>query len=261
MTNTLYTAEFYQSSPMTRSAASARRIVPVVRDLLPIRSVLDVGCGRGDFLQAFVEAGVTDVLGLDGDYVPRDQLAIDPNVFRPTDLAKGFDLGRRYDLVVSLEVAEHVPASAAEAFVATLVRHGSVILFSAAIPHQGGTGHVNEQWQSYWVQGFAAQGLKPYDVIRPLIWRDREIAYWYRQNVLLYATDAAAAALPRLAGMPQPPSAMQNLVHPDHFLALADLAQSLAAQITSIHNILRKARSFDVEHTADGKMIIKPKAR
>lgn len=258
MTDTPYTADFYQSDAIARSAASARRIVPIVRGLIPVQSVLDVGCGRGDFLRAFLDVGVTDILGLDGDYVPREQLVIDPRVFRSTDLAGGFDLGRRYDLVVSLEVAEHLPASAAETFVRSLVRHGSVILFSAAVPYQGGTGHINEQWPSYWAQAFASHGFRPYDVIRPLVWKDEEVAYWYRQNIVLFATDAAAASAPLSSGAPVPTGVL-NLVHPELYLMQAAQLRSLAAQMTNLQNQLRRATSFDVEHVPDGRMIIKPK--
>jgi SAM-dependent methyltransferase len=258
MTDTPYTADFYKSDAINQSSQSARRIAPIVRRLVPVQSVLDVGCGRGDLLRAFTEEGVTDILGLDGDYVPRDQLLIDQSAFRPIDVAKGFDLGRRYDLVVTLEVAEHLPESAAQTFVASLVRHGSVILFSAAIPHQSGTGHVNEQWPSYWAQAFAAHGLKPYDVIRPLIWRDEQVAFWYRQNTLLYATDAAAAASAPLSTLPPVPVSMLNLVHPLLYLSQVELVRS---QIGSLQTLLRNATSFDVEHTAEGQMIIKPKPK
>ena len=258
MTGGPYTAAFY-SDELSQSAPSARRIVPILQKLVSAQSVLDVGCGRGDFLRAFLDAGVTDILGLDGVYVPPDQLVIDPSAFRPTDLAKGFDLGRRYDLVLSLEVAEHLPASAADVFLASLVRHGSVIVFSAAIPGQGGTAHLNEQWQIQWANAFIAQGFKPYDVIRPLIWNDQQIAYWYRQNTLIYATDAAASASTMLSEIQPLPPTMVNLVHPLLYLQQAQRAQSLENQIASLQSCLQQTESFDVEHSSDGRMVITPK--
>src|SRR5262249_19855369 len=167
----------------------------------PARSVLDVGCGTGHFLRAFREAGVSDLTGVDGDYVPRDQLVIDARQFLARDLAAGFDLRRRYDLVVSLEVAEHLPPAAAESFVDSLVRHGSVVLFSAAIPYQGGTAHLNEQWPSYWADRFAQRGYQAYDPIRPAIWRDDAVAWWYRQNILVFADAQARRTHPALAAL------------------------------------------------------------
>lgn len=193
-----YTAEFFKTALAT-SYASAQRIVPLVLALVPARAVLDVGCGTGHFLRAFHQAGVSHIAGIDGDYVPRDQLVIDQSRFQPCDLTRGFDLERRYDIVVSLEVAEHLPPASAEPFVESLTRHGSVVVFSAAIPYQGGTNHLNEQWPSYWAELFGRRGYQAYDVIRPAIWRDREVAWWYRQNILLFADAQARSAHPALA--------------------------------------------------------------
>jgi len=199
------------------------------------------------------------MLGLDGDYVPRDQLAIDGALFRSTDLAVPFDLGRVYDLVVSLEVAEHLPASAAEDFVASLVRHGSLVLFSAAIPGQGGTGHLNEQWQIYWVEAFARHGYRAYDVVRPAIWNIQEIASCYRQNTLVFATETAVAQSPKLSAVRSLPPTMVNLVHPLVYLEHAVQSQTSVAQLASLRGLLRQAGSFDVEHMPDGTIVIKPK--
>ena len=258
MTDNPYTANFFRTD-LARSYASAQRIVPLVMEFLRVRSVLDVGCGTGDFLRAFGEAGVADMLGLDGDYVPREQLAIDAGLFRPTDLARPFDLGRGYDLVVSLEVAEHLPPSAAEGFVASLVRHGSLVLFSAAIPGQGGTGHRNEQWQIYWAEAFARHGYHAYDVVRPAIWNIQEIASCYRQNTLVFATETAAAQSPRLSAARSLPPTMVNLVHPLVFIEHAARWQAAVAQQTSLHGPLHNAGSFDVDHMPDGKIVIRPK--
>src|ERR1700730_13911764 len=104
------TADFFNQS-LAASYESAKRIVPFILQFSPTRSVLDAGCGTGHFLRAFREAGINDLTGVDGDYVPRDQLVIEPSLFHPLDLAVGFDLKRRYDLVLSLEVAEHLPES------------------------------------------------------------------------------------------------------------------------------------------------------
>ena len=64
------------------------------------------------------------------------------------DLAQPLQIDRRFDLALSLEVAEHLPPECGSEFVQTLTDLSSVILFSAAIPFQGGTDHLNEQWPS-----------------------------------------------------------------------------------------------------------------
>jgi SAM-dependent methyltransferase len=133
---------------------SARRVVPLVLAAVHASRVVDVGCGEGAWLSVFKEAGCT-VRGVDGDYVDRRRLLIDEDEFVGHDLTEGFDLGR-FDLAVCLEVAEHLEAPFADQLVATLVRHAPVVLFSAAIPGQGGVGHVNEQWPAFWVEKFNA---------------------------------------------------------------------------------------------------------
>jgi len=170
------------------SRGSAAVVVPLVNELVRPQSVLDVGCGSGGWLAEWTNQGVTDLLGVDGDYVDRATMHIDPSLFQPADLRSPFSLNRTFDLVESLEVAEHLEESWAEGFVDSLVRHADTVLFSAAIPCQGGTHHVNERWPSYWAEKFARRGLWPVDVIRPTIWTDKRVKRWYRQNILLFSS-------------------------------------------------------------------------
>jgi SAM-dependent methyltransferase len=168
------------------SMQSAREVVPLVLRLLVPRSVIDVGCGRGAWLAVFQELGVTDIRGLDGDYVCRDKLAFPNDCFSAHDLTRPFRLDRSFDLVVSLEVAEHLPADCANAFVVSLTELGPVVLFSAAAPFQGGKHHVNEQWPAYWAERFRSKGYVPVDCLRRRIWLNPKVEWWYAQNVFLY---------------------------------------------------------------------------
>ena len=179
------------------SAASARKVIAVLRAVGPIDSVLDVGCARGTWLQEWSRAGVGDIQGVDGAYADDASLLIDRARFMAADLAAGFDLGRAFDLVQSLEVAEHLPASASAAFVACLVRHSrGLVLFSAAPPGQGGEHHVNERPYDFWRGHFRARGYRAVDWIRPRIARDKEVSFWYRYNVMLYVSEGMAPRLP-----------------------------------------------------------------
>ena len=92
---------------------SATRLLPLIHQSLAPASVLDVGCGRGLWLAVWTQLGVRDVLGLDGDYLQPDRLAIPPASFRSLDISQPFDLGRKWALVQCLEVAEHIPPDAA----------------------------------------------------------------------------------------------------------------------------------------------------
>ncbi len=167
-----------------------RKIVPIVLNCLPykVNSVIDFGCGTGTWLRAFKESGVKDILGIDGNWCNRNLLFenIDESEFMNSDLEKLISLPRSYDLVVSLEVAEHLSEQSADVFVKSLISAGNTILFSAAIPGQGGFNHINEQWPSYWICKFQEYGYCVYDIIRDQIADDEKIFSWYKQNMILF---------------------------------------------------------------------------
>lgn len=187
---------------------SPQLIVPEVMKLTNPKSVVDFGCGLGTFLNVFKQHGVSDVLGLDGPWVNKKLLHkyIEPYEFQESNLEEEIKLDKKYDLVVSLEVAEHLSPATADTFVQNLVNAGNVILFSAAIPNQEGQNHLNEQWLTYWEEKFQKHGLVAYDVIRPLFWDNAEVFWWYRQNTVLFAQPGFV--LPAV-----PPSRMKNVVH------------------------------------------------
>ncbi len=189
-----YSGDFY-SYIDSGSRKSARAVASILLDEMRIETLLDVGAGHGAWAAEWTTAGVNDVLAVDGDYVRRDQLAIPEDKFLAHDLSKPLDLKRRFDLVQSLEVAEHLPADKADLFVDNLVRHGDVILFSAAVPHQGGEHHVNEQPPEYWRRRFGARGYMAFDFVRPRLQGQSEVMPWYRFNSYLYANEAGEERL------------------------------------------------------------------
>jgi hypothetical protein len=144
------------------------------------------------------ENGVEHLRGLDGDYVDRLQLCIDPSCFTAADLSKSFEIGDLFDLAICVEVGEHLPQAHSEQFVRTLCRAAPVVLFSAAVPGQGGTGHINEQWPEYWARLFHLCGFHLCDSIRPRIRDDRRVRWWHRQNLVLYVSGRALEAHPIL---------------------------------------------------------------
>lgn len=177
---------------------SAEVIVPLVLSLTGATSVVDVGCGRGIWLRAFQDFGVTDVLGIDGDYVDRDTLLIPADSFVAADLSRELTFDRAFDLAVCLEVAEHLPARSARRLIRTLTNLSPCILFSAAVPGQKGTNHLNEQWPWYWRMLFAERGFRQLNPIRSQIFHETSVDQWYRQNIFVYASDAALRNSPGL---------------------------------------------------------------
>ena len=194
MAEHVYSSGFYDYID-AGSAASARVVTRLMLGEMRIDSLLDVGAGHGAWAAAWLEAGVRDVIAIDGDYVTRDRLAVPADRFIAQDLTIPFTLGRKFDLVQSLEVAEHLPEHLADQFVGSLVGHGDVVLFSAAVPHQGGEHHVNEQPPEYWRQRFAHRGYAAYDWLRPKLRHERKVERWYRFNSVIYANAAGASRL------------------------------------------------------------------
>jgi hypothetical protein len=190
-----YTDEFFEYIERG-SITSARLFSTFLVPLLGIKSVLDVGCGRGAWLRAWKAAGVAVAQGVDGPYIRPQSLLIPPADFIAVDLSQKFDLGRRYDLVTSLEVAEHLPRSHSEAFISSLTTHADLVLFSAATPGQGGENHINERPPSFWQSIFGNLGFEAYDVVRPAFRADNSVEPWYRFNTVLYANERARSSLP-----------------------------------------------------------------
>ncbi|MBR1646203.1 MAG: methyltransferase domain-containing protein [Selenomonadaceae bacterium] len=194
--NQPYDEKFYRAQK-NPSFKSAIEILPLVAEFVHPRSVVDVGCGVGTWLAVWQKHG-TEIYGVDGDYVDRSQLFIDEKFFHPADLENRLKLKRRFDLAMSLEVAEHLSPERADSFVEDLTRLSDLILFSAAIPAQGGTNHVNEQWPSYWAQKFLQFGYIGIDCLRPKIWTNDAIEISRRQNIFIYAKSAELYRYPEL---------------------------------------------------------------
>jgi len=217
-----YTTAFFDQR-RDGARRSARVIVPLVLELIGARSVIDVGCGTGTWLAVFAEFGVHDIFGVDGEYVDRRALEVPEDRFVPFNLERPLDLGRRFDLVVSLEVAEHLPPASAEVFVDSLTRLGPVVLFSAAVPFQGGTNHLNEQWPEYWAELFRRRGYVPVDCVRHRVWQHADVEWWYVQNALVFATeDYVASHDPLLAESRATRPRQLSVVHPRAYLAAVE---------------------------------------
>ncbi|HZP16797.1 MAG TPA: methyltransferase domain-containing protein [Terriglobales bacterium] len=227
----LYDRKFYRELEETRD--SARELLPIVLDLLKPASIVDIGCGAGHWLAVAAELGVTGVLGIDGDWVLKTQLAIPRDKFLVHDLQTPLKLERKFDLALSLEVAEHLPESQAREFVRTLCGAADCVLFSAAIPGQGGRHHVNEQWPAYWAALFAGFGFDCYDVLRPRIWTNPRVLWYYAQNCLIFARAGAAPGL----GVPAQPL---PLVHPTLWSAQIKRMNSPAKLLEQLPKALKK---------------------
>jgi hypothetical protein len=211
----IYTPSFYERTKSS-SRISADAVVPLVMSWIAPTRVIDLGCGTGEWLAVFKEAGVQEIHGVDGTWVRQDQLAIPQQAFTEQDLKKPYVADRRYDLAMSLEAAEHLPPESSGSFVQSLTGLAPVVLFSAAIPDQAGEHHVNCQWPAYWAELFAQRDYVVIDALRPRIWEDPSVRWWYRQNMMIYAHEEQLKRLPVLEALRHgQPTRPLPLVHPE----------------------------------------------
>ena len=175
----------YVHDEITHNSSAAEQVLPVLFEIYKPSSILDVGCGLGNWIEVAKKISGAEIKGVDGDYVDRRLLKIEENEFVEKDLTKTFDLNRKFDLAICLEVAEHLPEASAEGFIKSITNHSDVIMFSAALPGQGGQHHINEQWPSYWQEHFNNCGFEMMDFFRFKIWNNPKIEYWYKQNLFL----------------------------------------------------------------------------
>lgn len=187
---------------------AAKVIVPELMALYRPKSVVDVGCGLGTWMRVFSENGIEDVVGLDGAHLDLNKIVVPQSRIVITDLEKPIHLERSFDLAVSLEVAEHISPSNAETFVNSICALSQTVIFSAAIPGQGGQNHLNEQWPEYWQKLFASNGFTTHDVLRERFWEEDQVDYWYKQNMVLVTGPES----PFYSKENKP---IRRLVHPD----------------------------------------------
>lgn len=206
----------YYAACRDGSRKSAEVIVPLIMEWAAPASVLDLGCGVGDWLSVFKTAGLREIHGVYGDYMRGEQLAISERELTAHNLATPYHADRRYDLAMSMEVGEHLPAGSAPCLVRSLIDASSLVLFSAAIPNQPGKSHVNCQWPVYWADLFAESGYIPIDALRLRLWKDSRVDWWYRQNIMIYASEKDLDRWPKLKALGDPEVRTPlSLVHPE----------------------------------------------
>lgn len=251
-----YDADFFEALE-DGVARSAEACADLMVELFDPRSVVDIGCGTGIWLSALRKRGIADVLGVDGPWVPREQLAIPEAQFREHDLTMPLEIARRFDLALCLETAEHLVPECACSLIGTLAALAPVVVFSAAVPGQGGNGHVNEQWPEYWVDLFAAHGFTCFTGLREQIWHLGAVEVWYRQNMLCFAAPTHAPDLAqRLSSVAKGSGPPLDIVHPDLLervrrdqVRQADYAARLERELQATQDEMRRTAQR-LRHTA-----------
>jgi hypothetical protein len=195
----------WHASQAEQRVEVAKRCLRLIKPLVSLESVVDFGCGIGAWLAAAKQLGAGTITGFEGEWVVSSPLVIPRDRIQIVDLAQqSVDLRKHATLAMTIEVAEHLPSEAADRFVRTLVCASDIVLFSAALPGQGGSGHINERPLMYWVRKFWAHGYVPLDPIRPYVARDSYIFPWIRQNIVMFANYDVAVRSPELMRFARP---------------------------------------------------------
>lgn len=209
-----YTERYYRRIS-EGAVRSAKEVYKELEKLFDFDTVMDIGCGIGEWNNEN-----PFYLGMDFN-TPQKSLIIKPHQYSNIDLEKEtlniVPLG--FDLCLCLEVAEHISEARADALIEMLCNLSDRVLFSAAIPGQGGTGHINEQPAHYWAAKFEANCYYPYKTdIRKTLFHNPNVEIWYRNNMILYTKEKFEIDYEL------------DFVHPELFLSC----------ITNLKNLLEK---------------------
>jgi SAM-dependent methyltransferase len=214
----------YEHFVEIHNTKDAEAFIPILSKYIQPNSVLDIGCGTGTWLKVFQDKGINDIVGVDGSNLDKSRLAIPLNHFIQHNLMQPLNLKRKFDLVICLEVAEHLPAESADNIIDTLIAHSDNILFSAALPMQGGQNHLNEQPFEYWVEKFNSRGYIVKDIFRDLIWNNSNIGWWYRQNMFLVSKTNELKQ-----------KKINDYYHPEAYAGIAHYNEYFKKQLLNIH--------------------------
>lgn len=191
--NMIYDADYYGCNLQDPAIRSVGTMSESIYSTFNPRSIIDVGCGRGALLDALRKRGC-DVLGLE---YSEAALRLCRTQYLPVlkfNLEKDIFIQRRvFDVAISMEVAEHLPARIADRYVELLTHLSPIIVFTAAPPGQGGrvgTDHVNEQPPSYWIAKFHQRGFQHNEALSRS-WSEQwkaagDVALCYYQNLMLF---------------------------------------------------------------------------
>jgi SAM-dependent methyltransferase len=217
----------YNHSHNTHTLAAPAAALPLLLAGFKPASLLDVGCGPGTWMKTALALGISDVFGVEGVKIPPENLLVSAGLIRHQDLTQPWDLNKQFDVVLCLEVAEHLASSSAPVLIDALVKHGTRIYFSAACPNQSGEHHINCQWPAYWQQLFNERGFVCEDSLRWQLWEDSRIEWWYRQNIFTARSNAGAAGRePRI----------KAVLHPDWFAGGLSEGERFKKYVRQIEN-------------------------
>lgn len=215
---------------------NARKVLKTVFRILGVPpSFLDIGGGAGSWCTAAKGLGVQHVRLVDA--CPPNQVI--PELTQEEQIQANLEDGipylGKFDLVICIEVIKHLSESAASSLLKQMTSCTNFILFSAAIPGQGGIGHINERLHDYWHEKFSELEFEKYDVIRPMLISRPDISSIHRQNLFIYARKGCDHMLADLPSICED----MELIRTEHLISLyhekpIDLRTALRAILPAI---------------------------
>jgi SAM-dependent methyltransferase len=203
-----YDARFYEQYE-SGCLRSAREILQILAAVYPFRSVVDVGAGVGTWLRAAAEQGAEVLVGIEGNWVKDNANRFGGASYVYADLNTPLSIDRRFDLAISVEVAEHLNPDRSQGLVEEICRSSDVVIFGAAMPRQHGSAHINGRPHSFWIDLFEKRGFACLDPFRPKVWYNSSVYPWYAQNTFLFVAETIRS---RFASLP--PATLVNVYHP-----------------------------------------------
>jgi hypothetical protein len=178
----------YQQSVATKSESLKCFLAYLAYFGLP-DSLIDLGCGDGHLVVTAARLGIKSI-GYDCN-LNRDSVFINGSL-KKLDLLQSFPWDQvKADTVLCWELAEHLPINFSDELVEIITKiTENTLVFTAAVPGQGGSGHINEQDHEYWRARFIANGFsynssdsitlsQMWDWCAPNAW-------WYSKNVQVF---------------------------------------------------------------------------
>ena len=183
----IYNREFFQWS-IKSEVGSSLGFAKIVCKYMKPKSIVDVGCGCGIYLKAFSLLGIKDLLGFDGSE-HAIECSLVPGKIKLHDLRVPLYTKRKFDLCLCMEVAEHIDVAYSEILADALIRLSDRLLFTAALPGQGGRNHVNEQPHDFWTALFQRKGFNFKKELTKRLRQEmkaKKVIWWIPQNLMVF---------------------------------------------------------------------------
>ena len=183
----VYNKDFFQEN-IDVSTEGARKCIDILYKEFKPKKVIDFGCGPGIFIKEFEKKGVK-VLGIDGSLAAKDNAVIDKDKILIKDLRTEVSIKGKFDLTMCFEVAEHIDNKFSETLVKNITKNSKTVLFTAAKKGQGGTDHINEQDNEFWIDLFKKKGFEFQEELTKKLKKEmweQKILWWIPENLMIF---------------------------------------------------------------------------